>query len=215
MDHGPVTIPRGVQLNAALETLIGRLLEHQETSKFPILPKCRAHRKLYEEKSPKLYFYDLETSFNALKLEVSRVGEPQSLDLASNQTSNERQEAAVLVAQSIDTNKSCLDFGLDIQQLWDDKPTPTLSSRISLAAPLAVNPKPTSTLQYIPTVAPASSSIARLIIPPQGCFNALRFAKSVPDLAPLCSRFHFGPSLVKFYVLFRVFLGSTFARSFG
>lgn len=58
--HGPV--PRGAQLNAALETLIGRMLEHQETSIFPILPDWRVHRQLYEEKSPKLYFYDLETS---------------------------------------------------------------------------------------------------------------------------------------------------------
>ena len=202
--HGPGTIPRGAQLNAALETLIGRLLEHQETSKFLILPECRAHRKLYEEKSPKIYFHDLETWFSALKLEISRVGEPRSLDLASNQTSKERQEAAVLVAQSNDTNKCCLEFGLDIQQLWHGKPTPTLSSRISHAAPLVVNPKPTSTLQYIPTIAPASSSIARLIIPPQGCFNAPLFVKPVPEPAPICCRFCFWPSLVKSPVLLRV-----------
>ena len=59
--HGPARAPRGAQRNAALETLIRRLLEHQETSKFPILPEWRIQRQLYEEKSPKLYFYDLET----------------------------------------------------------------------------------------------------------------------------------------------------------
>lgn len=60
--HGGPKLPKRAQLNAALETLIGKVREHQEKSKFPILPEWRVHRQLYEEKSPKLYFYDLETS---------------------------------------------------------------------------------------------------------------------------------------------------------
>ena len=62
--HGPAKIPRGSQLIAALETLSGRVREHQETSKFQILPAWQVHRQLYEEKSPKLFFYDLETSWS-------------------------------------------------------------------------------------------------------------------------------------------------------
>ncbi len=62
--HGPAKIPRGAQLIAALETLSGRVREHQETSKFQILPAWQVHRQLYEEKSPKLLFYDLETSWS-------------------------------------------------------------------------------------------------------------------------------------------------------
>lgn len=59
----PVSL-QGLKLNAEIETLCGQIREHRENNTFPILDAWRIHRQLYEERSPKLLFYDLEMSFS-------------------------------------------------------------------------------------------------------------------------------------------------------
>lgn len=52
------------RLKAEIETLIGRLREYRENNTFAIVDAWRIHRQLYEERSPRLVFYDLETSYS-------------------------------------------------------------------------------------------------------------------------------------------------------
>ena len=55
---------RDVRLDAELGVFQDKLREHYETQNFPIVGAWRTHRELYEKRSPKLVFYDLETSFS-------------------------------------------------------------------------------------------------------------------------------------------------------
>ena len=69
---------------------------------------------------------------------------------------------------------------LDVQQLLNEKPTPTLPLKISFAAPASLHPRPTPTPQLPPppsNTAPASSSFSELITPQPG-----------PSKLPLWSR---------------------------
>ena len=52
------------RLKAEIETLIGRLRDDRENNSFAIVDAWRIHRQLYEERSPRLVFYDLETSYS-------------------------------------------------------------------------------------------------------------------------------------------------------
>jgi len=53
------------KLKDEIKALRGKMREHRENRLFPILDAWRVHRRLLNERSPDLLFYDLETSFSS------------------------------------------------------------------------------------------------------------------------------------------------------
>ena len=71
---------------------------------------------------------------------------------------------------------------LDVQQLLNEKPTPTLPLKISFAAPSSLRPKPTPTPQLPPppsNTAPASSSFSKLVTPRPGASKLTLWSRNL------------------------------------